>query len=94
MIFETTMNEQILFLERLVKESVFSEMCVSIQWRKSEKTTTPSVDITFFKGDINFTVSLYYFRTVKKNKGICNKCIELLKNPKLFEDMKEWSSHV
>jgi len=49
------------------------------------------VNIVFFRGDDNFTIFLYGFRSEEKNNEFMDMAIDLMLDPSRYEEIKEQS---
>ena len=73
---------------KLMTASMKSKTDVSVELRQRIKELNqPTVEITFFKDNNNFTITLYGFYSVEKNTKAINNALALMKNNSKFEEI-------
>jgi hypothetical protein len=74
----------------LITASMKSKIDVNVEFHsRSKKLKRPTVNVTFFQNDDNFTISLYSFYEIDKNTRLLNNALELMKDSSKFKEIKE-----
>ena len=75
---------------KLITASMKSKIDVNVEFNsKSKELNRPTVYVTFFQNDDNFTISLYSFYEIDKNTRLLNNALELMKDSSKFKEIKE-----
>jgi len=75
---------------KLITACLKTKIDVNINFHSREKElNSPVVYITFFVNDENFSVTLYSFWKLEKNKNISDLAMKLMKDDTRYEEIKQ-----
>ena len=91
---DTTKEELKKIAMSLIRHAMKSKIYTSIHFSRDSTPRTSDacslvLDVLFFNDETNFSMTMYLFSDIEKNKSIQKRAIQLMKNPDKFEEFRQ-----